>query len=521
MLPRPAQVEWGSGRFALDADLAVTAPAAWAAIVRRLLSPGTGLALPDATDGRLRVTADPSLPAEGYRLTVTEDGVTVAVASDRGVNWAVQTLCQLLPPGRSLAAPDGEALFLPTVALEDRPRFSWRGVMLDVARHHYPLPELFWLVDLLAMHKYNVLQLHLTDDQGWRFESRRHPRLNEIASWRAGTRRPGDADSDHTPHGGLYTQDQLRALVTYAGQRGIDIVPELEFPGHVRAVLAAYPELSNTPERHHRPAETFGVFEEVLSLSEEAMGFVFDLYEELLAVFPGRYVHVGGDECPRTEWLASPAAQTLAWDRGLGGPAELQRWFTTQLHTWLSDRGRTLVGWDEICDEGAVPGAVAMVWRERTRAMDAAADGGMGLVLAPTSHTYFDYYAGAGPDEPRANPGGVISTSRAYAFEPLDGVPAPARDWVLGTQCQVWTEYLPTFDRVEYQLFPRACAHSEVAWSAAQGRSWAEFEPRLALHLERLAALGVNYRPESGPRPWQRGGTGYFRRPRQPGGAER
>lgn len=464
--------------------------------------------------------ADRSLPQEAYRLGVSEDGITVVAASDRGVNWAVQTLRQLLPPAMSRAAPVGEALTLPAVEVEDRPRFSWRGVMLDVARHYYPLHDLFWLVDVLAMHKYNVLQLHLTDDQGWRFESRRHPRLNEFASWRTGTQRPGDRDSDHTPHGGLYTQDQLRALVAYAAQRGVEIVPELEFPGHVRALLSAYPDLSNARDKHYQPAATFGVFDEVLSLSEEAMRFVFDLYEELLEVFPGRYVHVGGDECPRTEWLASPAAQALARDRGLGGPEELQRWFTNELHAWLSDRGRTLVGWDEICDEGPVPGAVAMVWRDRTRALDAAA-AGMDLIMAPTSHTYFDYYAGAGPDEPRANPGGCISTRQAYAFEPLDGVPAAVRDRVLGTQCQVWTEYLPTFARVEFQLFPRACALGEVAWSGAPGRSWAEFEPRLGVHLERLAALGVNYRPESGPRPWQRGDGGYFQRPSRDDGTER
>jgi hexosaminidase len=383
--------------------------------------------------------------------------------------------------------------------------------MLDVGRHFQPLADLFRLVDLLALHKYNVLHLHLTEDQGWRFESLRHPRLQEVGSWRRETRKHHDEHGDGTPHGGYYRQDQLRALVAYAAQRGITVVPELEFPGHVRAVLAAYPELGLHPDAGVATATGFGVFTEVLSLSDAAMDFVLDVYAELLDVFPSRFIHVGGDECPPDEWLQSPAAQQLAEQRGLADASQLQRWFTEQLRDWLAAHGRQLVGWDEICDQGALPGAVAMAWRGADIGSRAAA-AGLDVVMSPMQHTYFDFYPGPGEEEQYAI-GWLTTAETAYGFDPLAGIDGEHHARVLGTQCQVWTEYMPTMRRVEYMLFPRACAHSEVAWSEQAGRSWEEFEPRLAAHLERLDALGVNFRPLAGPHPWQQGGTGALRRP--------
>ena len=509
-------VEQGEGTFSLDPDLALDAPPAWAAVVRRLLGPGTGLDLPAAEGGRFRVVEDASLGPEAYRLEVTAEGVTIAAATDRGVNWAVQTLRQLLPPGVLRAAPSGVELLVPFVTVSDAPRFSWRGVMVDVGRHFLPLPDLFRVVDLVALHKHNVLHLHLTEDQGWRFASERHPRLQSVASWRDETRKQHDAEGDGTPHGGFYTPDQLRALVTYAGQRGITVVPEIDLPGHASALLAAYPELGNDPSAAYRPATGFGVFDEVLNLDDDTMRFVLGLYEELLEVFPSRYVHVGGDECPRVEWRASPKAQALARSRGLEGVDHLQRWFTEELRTWLGARGRQLVGWDEICDEGPLPGAVVMAWRAAEHGIAAAA-AGQDVVMSPMSHTYFDFYPSAGAEEQYAI-GNLTTTEQAYAFDPLEGVPEADHGRVLGTQCQLWTEYMPSMRRLEYMLFPRGCAHSEVAWSDQGGRSWAEFAPRLEVHLERLDALGVNFRPESGPRPWQQGGTGRLRRPAAHGG---
>lgn len=510
LLPRPTSVTAEAGAFVLDQDLRIAAPPAWAAIARRLLGPGTGLELLPADDGSLAVV-EAELPPESYRLEVRADKITISAADDRAVNWAIQTLRQLLPASVLRPAPSGAELVIDCVTIEDRPRFGWRGVMLDVGRHFRPLPDLYRFVDLLALHKYNTFHLHLTEDQGWRFESKKYPKLQERASWRAETRRHLDDHGDGTPHGGFYTQDQLRSLVRYAEQRGITIVPEIEFPGHVLALLAAYPELGNHPETGYQPSTTFGVFPEVLSLTDDALAVVFDLYTELLEIFPSRYVHVGGDECPRTEWIGNPAAEALAAERGLPSAEHLQRWFTEQLRDWLAERGRQLVGWDEINDEGLLDGAVTMAWRDASYGVTAARGGGQ-VIMAPTSHTYFDYYPSDGDTE-QYGIGGLVTTERVHSLEPTDGIPAELHDRILGTQCQVWTEYMPTMQRVEYMLYPRACAHAEVAWSDPADRSREEFSERLAGHLERLDALGVNYRPESGPLPWQQGGTGRLRRP--------
>ena len=513
LLPRPRAVQERPGAFTLTADLAIAGDPAWAAVVRRLLTPGTGLDLPPRADGALVVRHDETLPTEGYRLDVSPERITIAAAGTTGVNWATQTLRQLLGESVYRQAPTGAPLTAACVHIDDAPRFGWRGVMLDVGRHFRPLHDLYRFVDLLAAHKYNVFHLHLTDDQGWRFASATHPRLQELASWRTETRRHLQDFGDGTPHGGCYTHDQLRSLVRYAADRGVTVMPELEFPGHVRAVLNAYPELGNDPARRLATATTFGIFPEVLNLSEMTMEFVLDLYTELLDVFPSPYVHVGGDECPREEWLASAEARRLAGERGLPGPEHLQRWFTRSLRDWLAARGRKLVGWDEICDEGPLDGAVAMVWRDARHGQTAAA-AGMDVVLAPLSHTYFDHYPSDDDAEAYAI-GGLTTTEQAYSLDPLAGIDPAHLDRVLGTQCQLWTEYMPSTRRVDYMMFPRACAHSEVAWSDPTGRTWDEFRPRLEGHLRRLAAMGVDYRPETGPLPWQEGGTGALRRPAQ------
>lgn len=516
LVPRPTRVQRQEGSYRLPTDLAVAASPGWAAVARRLLTPGTGLELPLAPDGALRLVEDPGLAEEAYRLQVTAAGITIIAATGRGLNWAVQTLRQLLPAAVLRPAPSGEALDVPLVTVEDEPRFGWRGVMLDVARHFFALPDLFRVVDLLALHKLNVLHLHLTEDQGWRFPSARLPRLQEVASWRTETRRPVDAEGDGTPHGGFYTADQLRSLVAYADQRGVTVVPEIDLPGHALALLAAYPELGNHPETGYATATTFGIFDEVLDVDDDTMELVLGIFGELLEVFPSRYVHVGGDECPRTEWLQSPAAHALAARRGLADVTHLQRWFTERLRDWLADRGRRLVGWDEICDEGPLEGAVVMAWRGAERGV-AAAEAGMDVVMAPASHTYLDAYPGAGPEEQYAI-GGLTTTETVYGFEPLEGMSEAGRGRVLGTQGQLWTEYVPSMRRAEYLLFPRTCALSEVAWSLPTDRSWAEFRPRLDLHLGRLDALGVSFRPEAGPHPWQQGGMGRLRRPPEHGG---
>jgi hexosaminidase len=511
LLPRPKSVTEGDGSFTLTAGLGISGPADWAAVVRRLLSGGTGLDLLPDPNGQLKLIKDDSLPTEAYQLSVSTDGITVTASDERGVNWAVQTLRQLLPPSAFGPAPISSDIAVPAVEITDEPRFAWRGVMLDTGRHFMPYRDVISFIDLLAMHKYNTFHLHLTEDQGWRFESKKYPKLTEISSWRRESQNRYWDAGDGTPHGGFYSQDQLRAIVAYAGQRGITVVPEIEFPGHVRAVLAAFPELGNHPDAVHETATTWGIFPEVLNMTDAALEFAFDIWAEVLEIFPSKYIHVGGDECPRDEWQESAAAKQLAAERGLPDVDHLQRWFTEQLRDWLAARGRQLVGWDEINDEGILTGAVTMAWRDEKYGV-LAARGGLEVVMSPVSKTYFDYYPGAGDEEPYSI-GSLITTERAYSLEPTEGIPAELHDQILGTQCQIWTEYMPDMSRVQYMLFPRACAHSEVAWSDPDGRSWDEFSGRLAGHLARLDALGVNYRPEAGPRPWQQGGTGAWQRP--------
>ena len=326
LLPQPTDFTWGDDTLTLDAHSTIQASEAEAATIRRLLTPATGLPLPlDPHGGTIGVLHDLDLPEEGYVLDVTPDGVIIHADDPSGLNWAVQTLRQLLGPDAFLPGPISSTWSVPTAIISDRPRFGWRGAMLDVGRHFMPVRDLLAFIDLLAMHKLNVLHLHLTDDQGWRFESKKYPRLTEVASWRPETvnRYLG---SDGTPHGGFYTQDQLRHVVAYAGERGITVVPELDFPGHLTAVLVAYPEFGVPGFTPDGVATGFGVHTNVLNLSDASLAFVFDILAELLDVFPSPTIHIGGDEVPRAQWQASPEMAARAAELSRESVARLQDW---------------------------------------------------------------------------------------------------------------------------------------------------------------------------------------------------
>lgn len=514
LVPAPSEVVTAEGELELPATVRVSGRPDVVAVLTRLLSPGTGVGFGAVDAGGaalIRVHDDPEVGAGGYLLDIDGSGVTITVADSEGARHAVVTLRQLLPPSAHGPAPAGAGgLRLPFVHVADRPRFGWRGMHLDVGRHFQPYDFLLRFVDLLELHKFNVFHLHLTEDQGWRFEVRKYPRLTEVGGWRTETWVPAIDAFDGTPHGGCYTQDQLRALVAYAAERGITVVPEIDLPGHVRALLAAYPQAGESAE-NLPVATTFGVFHEVLNLTDDTVAMVEDIFTELLEIFPSPYIHIGGDETPRTQWRASAQAAELARARALDGVDDLQRWFTEHLRGWLAERGRTLVGWDEIVDGVDVPGATVMSWRGAEPGRAAAAKG-YDVVMAPKMQTYFDYYQSTSPDEPYAA-ARLAPLEQVLALDPLEGVEEAHRKHIIGVQGQLWTEFLPTPERVEYQAFPRACALAEVAWS---GVGDPDFMDRLPTHLQRLDALGVNYRPLAGPHPWQRGGTGRFRRPAAP-----
>jgi hexosaminidase len=493
IIPAPTRLVAREGGLRLGPATRLHAPTEIAELVRELIGPATGLPL--AAGGRDRedtvslvLVDDPELGAEGYRLTITPDGVRAAAAAPAGLRWAVQTIRQLLPTEGYAESPvAGVDWWLPAVEILDVPRYAWRGSLLDVARWCHPLPFLHRYVDLLAMHKLNTLHLHLTDDQGWRFEVHRYPRLTEVGSVRAesaaGHHRDGRFDG--VPHGGFYTQRELRDLVAYAARRGVRIMPEIDLPGHTQAAIAAYPELGNAPARRLPVRTAWGISTHVLNVSDETVRFVRNVLDELVDVFPFTYVHVGGDEVPSDEWAANPAAGKLAAELGLADVGGLLGWWAGQLADHLGGHGRRVAVWDELLGHGAPPDATVFAWRGEDQ-VRAALDAGFPVVAAPFTHTYLDWAESDRPDEPLAI-AGTLPLERVHGFDP-----GP----VLGVQGQLWSEYLATTDLVEWRAFPRLAALAEVGWSADRGE-FPEFRARLADHLRRLDRLGVRYRPLS------------------------
>lgn len=527
IVPLPAEVHLRPGQFVLAPDTRIGAsgpavPVAW--LLHDLLRGGIGLFAPvtDAEDPaatlRLRVEQDGERPGahpESYVLDVTEEGVDIVATTAAGLARGVQAFRQLLPAQLLRQAPvPGETAVAPCCAIRDEPRYDWRGLHLDVARHWMPKEFVLRVVDLAALHRLNVVHLHLTDDQGWRFDVPGWPRLVEIGSWRAETVIGHAHDPrgyDGTPHGGYYTEADLREIVAYAAARHITVVPEVDLPGHVRAALAAYPELGCT-EQALDVACTWGVFEQVLAPTEAALGFARDVVAALCDIFPGPYVHLGGDECPRTEWRASPHARERARELELGSVDELQSWFLRELAAYAGERGRRVVGWDEIVEDGGMPeDTIVMGWRAAEHGAGALA-AGHDVVLCPQEKTYLDHYQSTGADESLAL-GGLTTLADVIDFDPARyDVSAAGAGRLLGVQAQLWTEYLPTAKDVEYAAFPRLAAFAEVGWTPRQQRDARDLRERLAAHERRLDALGVNYRPLDGPRPWQRGGTGARKR---------
>ncbi|MEU5654808.1 beta-N-acetylhexosaminidase [Streptomyces sp. NPDC047737] len=478
-------------------------------------APGTEGAETAANTVALRI--DPALEPEGYQLGVVPAwGVRITGGSAAGVFWGAQTLRQLLGPEAFRRAPAGNTGTpgIPATDIEDAPRFGWRGMMLDVARHFMPKDDVLRMLDLLAAHKLNVFHFHLTDDQGWRVEIKRHPRLTEVGAWRARTKF-GHRDSelwDETPHGGYYTQDDIREIVAYAAERHIRVVPEIDIPGHSQAAISAYPELGNTDVVDTSALtvwDTWGVNPNVLAPTDTTLRFFEGVFEELLDLFPAGtspFIHIGGDECPKDQWKQSPTAQARITELGLADEDELQSWFIRHFDRWFTDRGRRLIGWDEILEGGLAEGAAVTSWRGYAGGI-AAAEAGHDVVMCPLQQVYLDYRQDGGPDEPM--PIGYVRTLEdVYRFEPVPpGLSDEAAGHVMGTQANVWTEVMQNRARVDYQVFPRLAAFAEVAWSrlpASGERDFAGFERRMQTHYARLDALGVDYRPPTGPRPWQR-----------------
>ena len=525
LIPRPRQSLAREGSFTIDARTTISAPGEAgpvADLLREQLRPAMGFPLADVSTGDagggassprdgaaagIRMTVDPTtgLGPEGYRLEVSPTGIDLVGGDAAGLFYATQTLRQLLPAAVLGAAPVAAmAWTVPAVSVEDGPRFGWRGALLDVGRYFFPKAFVLRYIDLLALHKLNVLHFHLTEDQGWRLEIRKYPRLTEVGAWRAETMighlTGAEASGfrfDGTPHGGFYRQDDIREIVAYAARRFVTVVPEVELPGHSQAAIAAYPELGNTGEQLSVET-TWGIKRHVLNVEDSTLDFYRDVYEEVLELFPSRFIHIGGDECPKDEWRASPAAQRRTRELGLADEDELQSWFIRQFDGFLAERGRRLVGWDEILEGGLAPGATVMSWRGEAGGI-AAARAGHDVVMVPDDFTYFDYYQSADHAAEPVADGGLVTLETVHGYEPIPAelTPDEARH-VLGAQFALWTEYVPDPAHAEYMTFPRACAFAEVVWSPGPD-TYPGFLARLESHLDRLRAMDVRFRPLDPP----------------------
>lgn len=438
---------------------------------------------------------------EDYRLTIEPDRVGIVAASPKGYFYATQTLLQLLPPEafspELVKKTDWTA---PCVQVEDQPRFGYRGLMLDVGRHFFPVAFVKRYIDLLAMHKLNTFHWHLTDDQGWRIEIKKYPKLTEIGSRRRETI-VGHASRNHPQytgkfdgqeHAGFYTQDEVREVVRYAQSKYVTVIPEIEMPGHALAALASYPELGANPDKLYQVSTTWGVHDEVFMPREQTFRFLEDVLTEVLALFPSEYIHIGGDECPKRTWHESRFCQELMKKEGLKDEHELQSYFIRRIDKFLTSKGRKLVGWDEILEGGLSPNATVMSWRGEKGGIEAAKQA-HDVIMTPSTYVYLDYYQGDPKTEPLAI-GGYLPLRTVYGYEPLPAelTPEQARH-ILGVQANVWTEYIATPEGAEYMTYPRAIALAEVAWSPKECCTFEDFLARLRTHFKRLDYLGVKY----------------------------
>jgi hexosaminidase len=494
----------GAAPFALGPSTPIRHDAASAGVagwLSRWL--GLGVAAGGPAKGAIALVVDKSLVGElgeeGYLLTSTADGVTIRGGTAAGTFYGVQTLRQLMSPDAEQDAAGALAsghLSVPAVDIKDKPRFGWRGALLDVSRHFASVDEVKRFLDLMALHKLNVFHWHLVDDQGWRIEIKKYPKLTSVGAWRAASPVPGQNKlTDGIPHGGYYTQDEIRDVVAYAAARFIQIVPEIELPGHSSAAIASYPQFGNTDSPGFAPQvqEHWGVHPYLYSPKPETFAFLEDVFTEVLALFPSKFIHIGGDEAKKDQWETSPTAKAFIAANGLKDMHELQSYFIRRMEKFLSAHGRRLVGWDEIQEGGLAPGATMMAWRDVKWAISAAREG-HDVVMAPTSHTYFDYTEGT-PEEEGERVGRQLKLEKVYSYEPVAAeLESQFQAHVLGAQGQLWTEHIDGEAKLQWRSFPRLSALAEVVWSPREKRNFADFKNRLPVLLARFDRMGVNYR---------------------------
>lgn len=424
---------------------------------------------------------------ENYKLEVTAKSITVKAEYNQGIFYGIQTLLQLIPFEHK------SDIKVPCLQIVDRPKFKWRGMHLDVGRHFFPTAFIKKYIDYLALYKLNTFHWHLTEDQGWRIEIKKYPKLTQVGAWREGSMvgHYNEQKFDTIHYGGFYTQNEIKDVVAYATARHITIVPEIEMPGHSLAALAAYPELSCTGGPF-KVGTKWGVFDDVYCPKEETFTFLENVLTEVMALFPSEYIHIGGDECPKTRWKNCTHCQKIIHEKGLKDEHELQSYFIQRIEKFVNSKGRKIIGWDEILEGGLAPNAAVMSWRGTEGGIAAAKEKHF-VVMTPGSHCYFDHYQGEPKNEPIAI-GGYTNVEKVYAFNPIPKELTPEEAaFILGAQANVWTEYMNTPEHVEYMIMPRMAALSEVLWGTSDAAKYKNFEQRLIQHFSIYDHKGINY----------------------------
>ena len=509
VVPLPEHIVEGQGTFRLTSDAEVVllfdderlsgVTAALNKVLMPLFGRGPRVRHADkAADHAVNVTRDETMPAEAYRLFVTPCRIDIVAGGAQGAFYAVQTLRQLLPAA-AYEADDVRAVELPVVTIEDKPCLGYRGMMLDVGRHFFTVDEVKEALDIMALHKLNVFHWHLTDDQGWRIEIRKYPKLTEIGSVRSRTligRDPGgtydeNCKFDETPYGGYYTQDEIRDVVNYAAERFITVIPEIEFPGHAVGALASYPRLGCTGEQYE-VRQTWDIDDRVFCIGKETtFEFIEGVLEEVLELFPSEYIHIGGDECPTVMWKKCPHCKARMKAERLKRPRRLQNYATARVEKFLNAHGRRLIGWDEILEGEVTPTATIMSWRGAEGGIKAAKMGNH-AIMAPTTHCYLDYYQTRDTaGEPLAI-GGYLPVEKVYSLDPFEMLTADEQRCILGVQANLWTEYIATWPHAEYMLLPRLSALAEVGWSLDR-KDYGDYLRRVRRLAKIYDACGYNY----------------------------
>lgn len=492
LIPYPKNITTTSGSFKLDNTTPIVSSSKTfeTEFLKKQLENQFGISVPlksklSANAKAIRLVIDKKAKPEQYRLVSDAKGITISGATTKEIFYGIQTLLQLIPvESRSVAN-------VPLVNITDEPTFSWRGLHLDTGRHFFDIDFIKKYIDFIAMYKMNTFHWHLTEDQGWRLEIKKYPKLTEVGAWRNKSMigHYNENRYEEKRYGGFYTQEQAKEIVKYAAERHITVVPEIEMPGHASAAIAAYPQLGCTGKQIE-VAGKWGVFEDIFCPSEETFTFLENVLTEVMAIFPSKIIHIGGDEAPKTQWETNPVAQAVIKREGLKNEHELQSYFIQRIEKFLNAHGREIIGWDEILEGGLAPNAKVMSWRGFEGGIEAAKlhhD----VVMTPGEFAYFDHYQGNPKNEPIGF-GGLTTVEKVYSFNPIPKALAEdEKKYIIGAQANLWTEYITTTDHVEYMVFPRITAMSEVLWGT--NKDYAAFQDRLFQHMKVLDKKKINY----------------------------